>query len=89
VLPTPRSRLSKVILPEELEVDLEEGGQGAGEEVESGDEVEDEDEDLHLDVGGRPMSHIDMDLDKRECDDSSSSHGVTWAAPLCTVPSTQ
>ena len=89
VLPTPRSRLSKVILPEELEVDKEEGGQGAGEEVESGDEAGDEDEDLHLDVGGRPMSHIDMDLDKRECENSSSSHGVTWAAPLCTVPSTQ
>jgi hypothetical protein len=51
VLPTPRWRLSKVILPEVLEVNLEEGGQGAGEEVESGDEVGDKDEEGNLGCG--------------------------------------
>ena len=51
VLPMPRSRLSKVILPEDLKVNLEEGGQGVGEEVKSGDEVGDKDEEGNLGCG--------------------------------------
>jgi len=84
VLPTPRSRLSKVILPEELEADMDwEEGQGA----ETGDEVKEED----INVDERPLSGMDTDLDEPEralsCE--NSSHIVTRSAPSYTHTSTQ
>jgi len=76
VLPTPRSRLSKVILPEELEMDSEKEGLELEREVESGHEDQQEDEDLDVDVHGRLLSRscMDRDLDERGCG-NCSSHG--------------
>ena len=80
VLPTPRSRLSKVILPEELDMNSEDQEQGVGHEVESGDGLEDGED---IDVDDRPLSSscMDMDLDEKG---SCNSHAVTEAAPQCT-----
>ena len=61
VLSTRRSRLSKVILPEELEFDSEEEhGVGFGVGVETGDEVQEED--MVQDDGSSSRSCSDMDL---------------------------
>ncbi|KAF8802954.1 hypothetical protein BYT27DRAFT_7215003 [Phlegmacium glaucopus] len=60
VLTTPKSRLSKVILPEELEMDSEEEGQ----EVEHGDMGEEENEEV-VDDRSLSRSCMDMDLDER------------------------
>ena len=81
VLSTPKSRLSKVILPEELEVDPEEE-QGLGVEVETGGEAQ---EDIDLDDGSLGRSCSDMDLDGEVQMGNSSSHTVTRTAPTCTL----
>ena len=60
VLSTPKSRLSKVILPEELEVDSEEGLE-AGVESETGDDAREEG--VVLDDGSLGRGCLDMDLD--------------------------
>ena len=70
-----RSALSKVILPEELELDSEKEQQG----------VEDDDggEDVNLDGedGSLGRSCSDMELDEEA---ESSSHNLTWSVPeLC------
>jgi len=60
---TPRSRLSKVILPEELEVDSsEEEAQGLDVEEKGGNEVEEDH--MEVDDGSLSRSCLDMDLDK-------------------------
>ena len=89
VLSKRRSRLSKVILPEELEVDSEDG-EGVGVGVETGDETQEE-EDMDLDDGSLGRSYLDMDLDEEVQLGNSSSHTVTWAAPpsSCTRESTE
>jgi hypothetical protein len=76
VLPTRRSGLSKVFLPEELDLDEEEEEQGVV-QLESDYEVK-EDEDM--DGDDRPLSRscMDMDLDERGL---CSSHAVAGAAP--------
>jgi len=63
-----RSTLSKVILPEELELDSEEEGQQG---VETGD---DDEEDVNLDDGSLGRSCSDLDLDEEV--QSSSSHNL-------------
>ena len=80
VLPTPRSRLSKVILPEELADSESVEGAGAG--VENGDETKEEENrrDMNVDVDNR-LNCRDVDLDERGW--KNSSHTVTWAAPSC------
>ena len=85
---TPRSRLSKVILPEELEVDSEgEEGQALRVAVETGDEAVEEENGMNLDGGS--SSCLDMDLDEKGSYEYDSSHTVTWAAPSCTRESTE
>ena len=60
---TPRSRLSKVILPEELEVESsEEEAQGLDVEEMVGNEVEEDH--MEVDDGSLGRSCLDMDLDK-------------------------
>ena len=71
VLPTPRSRLSEVILPEELETDREEG------HMKDGDEVK---EDVNVDE--RPLCTDATDLDEPDrVSRENSSHIVTRSAP--------
>jgi hypothetical protein len=72
VLSKRKSGLSKVILPEELDLDSEEG-QGLGVEVETGDDAKEDD----MDDGPLGRSCSDMDLDEEV---QSSSH--TWAPEL-------
>lgn len=73
---TPKSRLSKVILPEELELDSE-GKDAKGLDMEEiGEKAED-----HMDVGD---GSLDIDLDKGGSYGNSSGHTVNLAAPLCT-----
>jgi hypothetical protein len=90
----PRSRLSMVILPEELEMDSERReGQGVDDmEAETGDEAEEDEENRNADLNDGSMSHNCLDLDLDEGGGSyrnTSSHTVTWAAPPCTRESTQ
>jgi hypothetical protein len=73
---TPKSRLSKVILPEELELDSEEKDAKGLDMEEIGDEAED-----HMDVDDGSM---DIDLDKGGSYGNSSAHTVNLEAPLCT-----
>jgi hypothetical protein len=73
VLSKRKSGLSKVILPEELELDPDEG-EGLGIEIETGDDAQ---EDMDLEDGSLGRSWSDMDLDEVQ----SSTH---WSAPeLC------
>ena len=75
VLSKRRSRLSKVILPEELELDSEGEGEeeGLGVEVETGNDDTREEDDLDLDDGSLGRSCSDVDLED-EVQRSSSSH---------------
>jgi len=79
VLSKRRSKLSKVFLPEELESDSEEGEQGLGVEVETGDDALEEEE-VDLDDRSLGRSCSEMDLDET-VQGSSSSHSVTWPIP--------
>jgi hypothetical protein len=80
VLSKRRSRLSKVILPEELELDSEEG-QGLGVEVETGDDVQEDD----MDLGDGSLGRSCSDMDLVEEVPQSSSH--PWSVPeLCESP---
>ena len=77
VLSKRRSRLSKVILPEELELELElESEEGLGVGVETVDGAQEEDGDMGLDDGSLGRTCSDMDLDE-EVQSNSSHHTVT------------
>ena len=85
---TPKSRLSKVILPE---VDSEER-QGMGVEVKMGDEAEEEKDmnmDVDVDVESLSRSCSGMDSNEGGLIRNGNSHAVTWAAPPYTLESTQ
>ena len=86
--PTPRSRLSKVILPEELmdSDNAEEQDAEAGVEHRDEDKEPEDEEDVDMDVDDRLLSC--MTLDESESQKSNSSHTVTCAAPKCSDTST-